>query len=319
MTTSIFLRKILLVMAVVALCGVLLYGFLAAPPLSFAHDVLVSVEDGDTVGEIAMKLKRSGIIKSEFVFTRLVILFGGESKLQAGDYFFKEPANVFAVSKRLSNGVFDLEPIKITIPEGLNVFEIAILLKDRLPDFKEEEFLDIATKKEGFLFPDTYFLPPNARTSQIVKVLEDTFKARIETIRSEINDFGKSIEEITTIASILETEAGTTEDRRMIAGILWKRLAEGMPLQVDVTFRYINGKNTYNLLLEDLDIDSPYNTYKYAGLPPTPIANPGLDSLLAAVTPIESKNYFFLADREGNVYYSETFGEHQIKKEMYVR
>ena len=110
-----------------------------------------------------------------------------------------------------------------------------------------------------------------------------------------------------------------TQTRRMISGILWKRLDEGMPLQIDCTFQYVNGKNTFQLSLDDLKIDSPYNTYKYRGLTPTPISNPGLDSLRAAVTPIESKYYYFLSDKEGVMHYGITHDQHVANKNKYLR
>jgi len=120
------------------------------------------------------------------------------------------------------------------------------------------------------------------------------------------------------MASLLEEEARTLETRRMISGILWHRIDIDMPLQVDAVFPYILGKNTYEVTLEELKIDSPYNTYKYKGLPFGPISNPGLSSLSAAANPIENDNIFYLADVKGNTYYSKTFDEHKRKKSLYV-
>jgi len=120
------------------------------------------------------------------------------------------------------------------------------------------------------------------------------------------------------MASIIEAEARTTESRRIISGILWKRISLGMPLQVDSTFVYINGKNTYELTSDDLKIDSPYNTYVYKGLPPTPIGNPGLDAILAALYPKTSKYLYFLSSKSGDMYYATTFEQHKRNKELYL-
>jgi len=116
--------------------------------------------------------------------------------------------------------------------------------------------------------------------------------------------------DIITMASILEGEAKTTADREIVAGILWKRLTLGMPLQVDSTFMYINGKNTYQLSAADLKIDSPYNTYIYTGLPPTPIDNPGLDSITSAITPTTTNYLYFFSGRDGTMHYAVTYADH---------
>ena len=124
--------------------------------------------------------------------------------------------------------------------------------------------------------------------------------------------------DIIIMASILEAEARTTESRKIIAGILWKRLKLGMPLQVDSTFSYINGKNTYELTLDDLQIDSPYNTYKYASLPPGPIGNPGVDAINSALNPTVTKYLYFLSSKSGKMYYATTFEQHIKNKELYL-
>jgi UPF0755 protein len=121
------------------------------------------------------------------------------------------------------------------------------------------------------------------------------------------------------MASILEAEARTTETRKIISGILWKRMEIGMPLQVDAPFQYIIGKNTFQLTTNDLKFDSPYNTYKYKGLPPGPIGNPGLDAISATVNPIKTNYLYYLSDVRGNMHYAKTFAEHVINKEKYLK
>jgi UPF0755 protein len=206
----------------------------------------------------------------------------------------------------------------VRIPEGATRVEIAQIMERKFGRFKMAEFMQITKKKEGYLFPDTYFFLPNVEAPEVAKVLEDNFYAHLHEIYDEVVLFEKPLDEIVIMASLLEKEAYDLETMRMISGILWKRLEIDMPLQVDAVFLYINGKNTYELTLDDLATTSPYNTYKHKGLPPGAIANPGLDAILAAVTPPETDFLFYLSDREGNTYYSRTFEQHKIYKDRYV-
>jgi UPF0755 protein len=129
----------------------------------------------------------------------------------------------------------------------------------------------------------------------------------------------RPLDEIIKMASIVETEARMEKTRRVVAGILWERIRRGMPLQVDVSFRYINGKTTRNLTVSDLKIDSPYNSYIYKGLPPTPIANPGLEAILASANPIKTDYLYFLTGKDNVMYYARTFEEHVVNTELYLR
>ena len=149
-------------------------------------------------------------------------------------------------------------------------------------------------------------------------MMEDNFEAKINSL-SAFATTTRSKEDIIIMASILENETRTPEDRRIVSGILWKRLKLGMPLQVDASFVYVNGKNTYELTANDLKIDSPYNTYKYQGLPPGPIGNPGLDSILAALNPTTTKYLYFLSSLDGKMYYAQTFEQHKKNRELYLK
>jgi len=195
---------------------------------------------------------------------------------------------------------------------------MANLLKEKFPKFDEEKFLKIAQAEEGFLFPDTYYFLPSVTPQSVISTMKDNFHKKIEEISEKIDNFGKDIKEIVIMASILEKEARTLDSKRMIAGILWKRIEIDMPLQVDAVFPYIIGKNTYQLSLEDLKVDSPYNTYTNKGLPIGPIANPSLWSLLATVTPIESDYLFYLSDQSGNMYYGVDFEQHKSNKRLHL-
>jgi len=171
---------------------------------------------------------------------------------------------------------------------------------------------------EGFLFPDTYLFLPNAKPSDVLAVFEENFNVKIKSIDDAIRAFKKPLKDIVIMASILEAEARTTETRRIIAGILWKRLSIGMPLQVDAPFQYIIGKNTFQLTTGDLKFDSPYNTYLYKGLPPGAIGNPGLDAILATTYPQGNDYLYFLTTDDGVAIYGRNFEEHKANKARYL-
>ena len=213
-------------------------------------------------------------------------------------------------------------PVRVTIPEGTPSLQIVHILKAQLGQldvFDDEESIALAADKEGYLFPDTYFFSPSVTAQGVIRILRDTFDEKTMPLREEIERTGRDFEDVLIMASIVEREARITEARRIIAGILWKRLDEDLLLQVDVTFAIINGKTSFDLTLEDLNIDSPFNTYKYRGLPPTPITNPGLAAIRATITPLETSYYYFLADKEGVTHYSETFEEHKQNKIRYLQ
>ncbi|MEX1027472.1 MAG: endolytic transglycosylase MltG [Candidatus Paceibacterota bacterium] len=301
--------------AVVAL-GVFFY--IASPPPHFPEDEIISVEEGTGLRAIAADLHRQGVVRSPFVFRSIVTMIGGTRGIIAGDYFFEQPLSAYSIATRVTQGQYNMKTRVVTIPEGYTVYQMAKRFDEELLDFDIIAFLRAAGPKEGRLFPDTYELQPTIRADKLVDLMHATFNTRIKEIGEEIKEFGKPLDEVIIMASILEREAHISEDRRKIADVLWRRIEIGMPLQVDVTFARVNGKNSYQLTSADLETDDPFNTYTRIGLPPGPIGNPGLDALLAAVTPIESDNLFFLADRTGTTYFSETFEEHIRKKNLYV-
>lgn len=301
--------------AVVAVFG---WAGIASAPSEFPINEPVSIPKGASLDDIADSLKKRGIIRSSTLFKLITRVTRNERDLVAGEYYFDRPYSLVGIFSRIAKGALGTATVKVTIPEGSNVFDVADILQGKLNNFNTVLFLRLARSREGFLFPDTYFISQSATPAEVIGLMERTFEKRVMSAEQAIRQSGKSLKEIVIMASILEEEARTTESRRTIAGILWKRLSIGMPLQVDAAFLYINGKNTYQLTVDDLAIDSPYNTYKYAGLPPGPITNPGLDSIIAAATPVKSKYLYYLSDRKGAIYYAATFEEHKVNKEKYL-
>jgi len=286
-------------------------------PREFPLGQVVVVQQGASLQGIANSLYDSKVIRSPFFFRLAVRMLGGEKKMIAGDYLLDAKESSFELAYRITEGQFHLVTFKATIPEGWSIFQIADYLKANLIGFDKTKFLKLAKSNEGYLFPDTYFISPTIKPEAVVELMKNNFDQKIKTVGG-IATSTHSLKEIIIMASILEEEARTTESRRMVAGILWKRLSIGMPLQVDSTFLYINGKNTYELTADDLKIDSPYNTYKYRGLPPGPISNPGLDAIFAAVNPTNSKYLYFLSSKSGKMYYATTFEQHKRNKELYL-
>ena len=196
--------------------------------------------------------------------------------------------------------------------------EMAALLDRQFERFDAKNFLAEAQPQEGYLFPDTYFFMPNATERTIIQAMRQNFDQHLSEIELRLASSTHSLKDIVIMASLIEREARDPKDRRIIAGVLWNRLARKMPLQVDVTFLYTIGKDTFQLTTVDLISDSPYNTYKNKGLPPTPIGSPSLDSLLAAAEPTKNNYLFYLADHNGVTYFSRTYEEHLRKKRLYL-
>jgi len=296
---------------------VVFFLFLFTSPFNFPKSTVFNIESGEHLNKITQSLETNGFIRSSFIFRSLVIVLGGEKKIIAGSYLFDKSENPFNIALRFIKGDFGMEDKKITIPEGWNRFQIAEYLKKNLVNFDDVSFLELTKMEEGYLFPDTYFVPAVSTPKSVIEIMNSNFEEKIKNI-SGLSTSTRSLKEIITMASILEGEAKTIESRKIVSGILWKRIAISMPLQVDATFQYINGKNTYELSLDDLKIDSPYNTYKYKGLPPTPINNPGLDSILAALYPTKTNYLYFLSNKNGDMYYSKDFEGHQLNREKYL-
>ena len=294
------------------------FGVLLAPS-DFTKGSVISIKQGMTLSDVAAALEKENIVRSTVLFKSAIVLLNGDGKVLSGDYFFNSRPTFVGVAWRVARGIFGFAAEKITIPEGANVYEVAALVRQKIPKFDTDEFIRIAKDDEGYLFPDTYHFLPGVSAGEVHRTMHDTFDEKMKPLNDAVKKSGKNLHEIVTMASLLEEEARHTETRRLIAGILWRRLDINMPLQVDATFSYINGKNTFELTLADLrDGSSLYNTYTHKGLPPGPISNPGLDSIVAALYPKESPYLFYLADLSGVTHYSRTFEEHKEKKFQYL-
>lgn len=290
------------------------------PPHDFPVNNLVTVESGQSFNAIVTQLEQQNVVRSGLVMRVVAKLYDAERNIHSGEYLFKEPVGLFELIRRLSTGVFGLEPVKVRVREGSTVADIADMLESKMLKFDKDTFLSIASKHEGYLFPDTYYFLPNAPESQMVGAMVDNFHKQYKEVSSTAGDTIFSLHEIVTLASIVELEAWKYEDRRKIAGVLYNRLEIGMPLQVDVSFVYIMNKGSFDVTREDMRHQSPYNTYVHKGLPPGPIGSPSLESLRATRNPAGRGNnwIFYLADSGGTTHFSQTYAQHLAKKSKYI-
>lgn len=308
----VFFSDVLLTVLVVF---VLLINYLS-PPVNAPLPKQVVYSSDMTVYDLATTLEKNKLIQSAFVFEWYVRLSKQDRRLTTGTYHFTEPENMRTIVQRIVEHSTGQTSIRITIPEGLTRKQMAAIYTSKLPNFDEGDFLSKTESLEGYLFPDTYMFDETATATDVIQKMSEVFTARTQSIFAWKTE--EEIHRIITMASILEEEGKTLEDRKVIAGILERRIRIGMRLQVDATFLYINGKNTYDLTSADLEIDSPYNTYKHSGLPPGPISSPGLSSIQAALNPDDRGYLYYLTDKSGNFYYAKTHEVHVENKRKYL-
>ncbi len=276
------------------------------------------VAEGAGLREIANNLKNERLIKNTVAFFLLVKQLDLDRKIQAGDFLLSPAMSAQQIATALTQSS---EDIWVTIPEGKRADEIADILKEKIPTY-EENWRTLLNQNEGYLFPDTYRIAKDATIEQIISQLRTTFDQKYQTVA---NTAGKSKEELTTIASLIEREARHDEDRPLVSSVIHNRLDIGMKLDLDATIQYALGyqkaENTWwkrHLTYADLALSSPYNTYKVAGLPPTPISNPGVESLEAAANPANTEYFYYLSDTNGINHYSKTLEEQERNKEKYL-
>tara|TARA_B100000508_G_scaffold60333_1_gene47149 strand:- start:185828 stop:186790 length:963 start_codon:yes stop_codon:yes gene_type:complete len=292
---------------------VLIWGAVFDAPKNFPIGETINIPLGVTTEQIADILHDANVIESKKLYIGITRGFFNSNKLKAGDYFFSNQVGPLIVAYRIATGVHGVEPTTITFAEGLTIREMAEDIEAKFPHISAEEFKKKADGLEGYLFPDTYNFVPNVSAQTIVNTMHGEFQRQIKDI-----EFDKPLSDIVIMASILEREARQLETKQKVSGILWDRIDIGMALQVDAVFGYIFERETFHPSLEDLEIDSPYNTYKYRGLPPGPISNPGIDSLYAAANPIETGYLFYLTGNDGLMHYAQTFDGHRRNRALYL-
>jgi UPF0755 protein len=294
------------------------YTFAFAPPSDFPQGKTVVIARGASVSDIANELFDAHVIKHSTALWFTLRVSGTSDRVQAGTYLFATKENVFTIAHRLTTGASGLPLVRVTFPEGMTVRDIGTEIHTALPQISVQDFVSAGKSSEGYLFPDTYLFLPDTSITVIIETMRKTFDIKIQALSSDIAASGHSLADVMTMASLVEKEARTDLNRRIVAGILWDRLALSMPLQVDAVFGYIFDRDTYSPSFADLKVDSPYNTYTHKGLPPGPICNPGLASIDAAIHPTKTKYLYYLTDKDGVMHYATTYVAHQANQQKYL-
>jgi len=333
-------KRIKIIIPILVICCLLLVvyfwiGIYQSKESGSAKSVTFSIQRGEGSREIALNLEKVGLIKWESSFRVYVYFKGVAGKLQAGDYQISPSMNIPEMVNKFVNG--DVIKEKITFPEGFNLKEIKKsfesseflqtidLEKLKIIDFKDEfDFLNDLPDEaslEGFLFPDTYFFESDMKEREIAEIFLNNFEKKLTPYRPAFSgtDAGLTLFNVIKMASLIEKEVITYEDKEIVSGIFWKRLKSGKPLQSCATVAYILNTTKRQYSFEETRIVSPYNTYLNLGLPSGPICNPGLESILAALYPEASEYWYFLSTPEGKTIFSKTFEEHNIAKAKYLR
>ncbi len=337
-------RKILTILPVIFLLLAFLFLIyeIYLPHSSAAGAQEVVILPGMGSRSIAQNLKHAGAIRSKWAFIIYVSLTGQAHLLKPGTYNFVSPS-IAEIAEALAAS--EPSDLVITIPEGWSAGEIGAYLQRRgvagAAAFEElvspagsRAFADrfpflrgrpASVGLEGYLFPDTYAIYPDAKPEDVIVRMLENFDRRLDPLlRSLITRQGKTIFQIITMASLIEKEVRSDEDRAVVSGILWKRLGAGIPLQVDASITYIkkyNAKRITNngrISIKDTQIDSPYNTYRSLGLPLGPIANPGLSAIRAALYPKSSPYLYYLSAPDGRTIFSRILEEHIAAKAKYL-
>jgi UPF0755 protein len=305
----------------------------------------VEIPIGSSVTKIGETLELKGIIKDARVF-KYYVKFKNESGFMAGEYRFSPSMNISEIVSRLKTGKLMQKPVvAITVPEGKQLKEIAHLIAKATKKSDEEVFNrmndktylktlvakypDILTNEifnnkvkyplEGYLYPATYpFYKQHLSVDEIVASMLAKTKSVLATYQDQRKQKNLSVHQLVTMASLIEEEATGKVDRHNISSVFYNRLKKGMPLQTDPTVLYAQGKHKDRVLYQDLEVNSPYNTYKNNGLPPGPISNSGKSSIEAALNPAETSYYYFLATNDGSVIFTKTLEEHNQEKAKHI-
>lgn len=299
------------------------------PASEDSRAIIFEIQPGMTLKQVAHELSNKGLIRSPSAFQAIAYIQDKQTHVMVGEFSLSPSMLPAEIILRITSGKTVLHPV--TIPEGYRITEIAALLQSHgLAD--SEVFIRQSRDKdliqslgipidslEGYLFPETYHFSKFTPEAKIIQTMVDTFKEQIA--KSQLLESAKlsplSWHEIVTLASLIEKETGLDSERKMISSVFHNRLRKNMRLQTDPTVIYAIEKFDGNIRKRDLKIDAPYNTYRYKGLPPGPIASPGIKSIVAAISPITSNHLYFVSRKNGSHHFSSTLAEHNRAVQKY--
>lgn len=298
----------------------------------------VEIPEGASASRVTDILYSSGIIQSRLSFKIYVNLFSHGPKLKAGSYYLSPSMSNAVIAAKLVRGISSAGNIRVMIPEGSSIYRMTKIMEQSGitvsgGDFAElvnggltrdrrlrHPFLsEVPTRSlEGYLFPDTYFLPSSIALPELIDIMLDRF-AEIVLPVYVASDTKYSLHEIITLASIVEKEAENDNERAVIASVFWNRLKNGIALRADPTVKYALDNPSKRVTFADLKVDSPYNTYLYKGLPPGPICNPGIASIYAVLHPARTNYFYFVSNGDGTHTFSETWEKHKNAADRFRR
>ena len=343
--------KLLLILGIAI--SIVYYSYSSAINFPFnanGQDIDFKIAKGESVERISANLVAAKIIDSAFYFKMYMRQSKLGARLQAGEYVLSSKLSIKEIAKIISEGMVKKNEKTIAIIDGWNIRDIANYLerenlykagdfadivggaKDTIDPLSGVKYIDsrdysfladkpVGASLEGYLFPDTYRIFENASINDVVRKMLVNFDKKLTPVmREDIKKQNKTIYEIITLASVIEKEVRSLEDKKMVSGIFWDRIKNGQALESCATLAYVLGENKKQYTLEDTKINSPYNTYQNRGLPPGPIANPGLDSIIAAIYPTPNDYNFFLSKFEdGQTVFSRTYEEHLRNKAKFLQ
>ena len=332
-------KGILVTTSIVVLCGLILgslYFYFGKLETINSSENYIIIKKNSTVEQVAKQLQEKYIIKSENVFIYYAKLKGLKGNVEGGNFIIKPKTDLKDLIIRLKDGKSEFAVI--TIPEGYTLYQIASRLEENNLVKKEDilkEKLDVLKANtlilskngvyydlEGYLFPDTYYIPNTASKDEIVNIMVDRFKTVFsDKYQARAKELGLDVNEVITIASLIEREAANDSERSRIAGVIYNRLKKGMPLQVDAAVIYAKTKGEKSIdkvYYDTLKVKSKYNTYLYKGLPPGPIASPGKASIVAALYPEKNDYLYYVANGNGHMF-SKTYEEHLSNVKKYIK
>ncbi len=292
-----------------------------------------TVPKGATTKRIGKLLEEAGLINKSYAFVAAAKKLELEDQMKAGDYKIKKSMSTPEIVQKIAAGDIYINTVKVTIPEGFEYVQIVdkleeagLIDREKFDDLAENyafdyRFLngerDYLYRLEGFLYPATYEFIPESDELTILTTMLDTFNKKFkDDYYDRATELGYSVDQIVTLASVIERECVVSDELKKISSVFHNRLNDDYKLEADSTVQYISGERKEKMLNSDIALDTPYNTYKYAGLPPSPICNPSIEAIDAALYPEDGKLYFFVVtgDNDGRHNFSETYEEHLKNK-----
>lgn len=305
----------LIVIAIVFLIGFIFISFniYTSHIKTYTFEEVIIIDSGAVAADIVSDLATTHNHQIDFYEVRVLQTLY-KLELTAGRYEITKPITLLNLLRIFDSGSNQADQLSTTVPEGFSnqkIYQALDEIDEDLPRFDLEVFKDLTQDSEGYLFPDTYFLDSSTTADDLYQRMRSRFDEKIATLENEV-----SYEDL-ILASIVEREVPTSEDRALVADLLLRRIEIGMRLQVDASLDYYLDKASDELTVTDLETDNPYNTYTRYGLPPTPIANPGLESIRAAINPEPNTYLFYLSDNDGITRFAEDFDGHVANRRLY--